>query len=97
MLALDRPEITNTTLSRDGLVTRGARALGAGGVSGKPLADAATKIIRMIYGLSNGRLPIIGVGGIFTGKTHLQRLLPELRCCRRTQDSSMPAPHSRQR
>jgi dihydroorotate dehydrogenase len=59
---------TNTTLNRDGLMTRGARALGAGGVSGRPLADTATNIISMIYRLSNGRLPIVGVGGIFTAE-----------------------------
>jgi len=59
---------TNTTLNREGLMTRGVEALGAGGVSGRPLADTATNIISMIYRLSNGRLPIIGVGGIFTAE-----------------------------
>jgi dihydroorotate dehydrogenase len=36
-----------------------------GGVSGVPLRDRATEVIRFIYRNSNGQLPIIGVGGVF--------------------------------
>jgi dihydroorotate dehydrogenase len=36
-----------------------------GGVSGVPLRDRATEVIRFIYRTSNGQLPIIGVGGVF--------------------------------
>ncbi|MBI4526396.1 MAG: quinone-dependent dihydroorotate dehydrogenase [Deltaproteobacteria bacterium] len=39
-----------------------------GGLSGKPLRDKATSFIRHIYRESRGRLPIVGVGGIFTAE-----------------------------
>jgi dihydroorotate dehydrogenase len=55
---------TNTTLSREGLLT-GAQEE-AGGLSGRPLAARSTEIIAHIHRETNGRLPIVGVGGIFT-------------------------------
>jgi len=59
---------TNTTVSRDGLRTRGVDQIGAGGLSGRPLASRSNEIIRSIYRLANGNLPIIGVGGVFTAE-----------------------------
>lgn len=65
---------TNTTLSRQGLRTQVIPKTGnpvtaeAGGISGAPLGDRATEIIRQIYRHTQGRLPIIGVGGIFTAE-----------------------------
>ncbi|XTZ10438.1 MAG: quinone-dependent dihydroorotate dehydrogenase, partial [cyanobacterium endosymbiont of Rhopalodia yunnanensis] len=38
----------------------------AGGISGLPIRDLSTEIIRFIYQQTQGKLPIIGVGGIFT-------------------------------
>lgn len=55
---------TNTTLSRDGLLSAASEE--AGGLSGRPLADRSTDIIAYIHREMHGRLPIIGVGGIFT-------------------------------
>jgi dihydroorotate dehydrogenase len=55
---------TNTTIGRDGL--RNANRDQAGGLSGKPLASRSLEIIRIIASETGGRLPIIGVGGIFT-------------------------------
>ncbi len=59
---------TNTTISRQGLHTPPARvaALGAGGLSGAPLLAASTRLLARLYTLTKGRLPLIGVGGIFT-------------------------------
>ena len=57
---------TNTTISRDGLRTANAETLGAGGLSGRPLARRSTEVIRTIYRHTDGKMPIIGVGGIFT-------------------------------
>ena len=54
---------TNTTLSRAGL--RSPAATAAGGLSGRPLAARATAVVRAIHDRTGGRLPIIGVGGIF--------------------------------
>jgi dihydroorotate dehydrogenase len=55
---------TNTTISRDGLTHRSAGE--AGGLSGRPLTQRSTEIIRSLYKISKGKLPIIGSGGIFT-------------------------------
>ncbi len=63
---------TNTTISREGLKTKTVAATGqlltteAGGISGVPVRDRSTAIIRFIYQVSQGQLPIIGVGGIFS-------------------------------
>ena len=38
----------------------------AGGISGAPLRPRSTEVIRFIYQQSQGQLPIVGVGGIFT-------------------------------
>jgi dihydroorotate dehydrogenase len=63
---------TNTTIRRDGLKTKILEATGnpieeeAGGISGLPLKARSTEIIRYIYQKTQGELPIIGVGGIFT-------------------------------
>jgi len=55
---------TNTTVSREGLKTKDAQ--GIGGLSGRPLGKRSTEVISAIYRHSKGKLPIIGVGGIFT-------------------------------
>ncbi|AUD03225.1 quinone-dependent dihydroorotate dehydrogenase [Spirosoma pollinicola] len=59
---------TNTTISRDGLATDSTivAQLGAGGVSGRPLRERATEVIRYLHQQSSGAFPIIGVGGIAT-------------------------------
>lgn len=62
---------TNTTLDRQGLTTPSLTtgnppSAEAGGLSGAPLARRATEVIRYIYGQTDGQLPIIGVGGVFT-------------------------------
>jgi dihydroorotate dehydrogenase len=63
---------TNTTIRRDGLRTQAIAATGnsitaeAGGISGAPLRARSTEVIRFIYKETQGQLPIIGVGGIFT-------------------------------
>jgi dihydroorotate dehydrogenase len=63
---------TNTTISRAGLKTQRLGATGglvaeeAGGISGAPVRDRSTEVIRFIYQESGGRLPIVGVGGVFS-------------------------------
>ncbi|WP_088241175.1 quinone-dependent dihydroorotate dehydrogenase [Calothrix rhizosoleniae] len=63
---------TNTTISRDGLKTSIIEATGnppsqeAGGISGIPVRDRSTEIIRFIWQRTQGEIPIIGVGGIFS-------------------------------
>ena len=53
---------TNTTLSRDGLTS--AHAAQAGGLSGQPLFEKSTRILAQLSALTEGKLPLIGVGGI---------------------------------
>jgi dihydroorotate dehydrogenase len=49
-------------------------ACGDGGLSGKPLADRSTKMIAELYGLTGGRIPLIGVGGIFTAEDAWEKI-----------------------
>jgi len=65
---------TNTTVSRDGLKTAHIDKFGSGGVSGRPLAARANAVISTIYKNTNGRLPIIGVGGIFTAQDAFDKI-----------------------
>ena len=58
---------TNTTISRDG-VTGLPHADEAGGLSGAPVRERSTAVIRTLARALDGALPIIGVGGIFSGK-----------------------------
>ncbi|MDQ2589026.1 quinone-dependent dihydroorotate dehydrogenase [Saccharothrix yanglingensis] len=56
---------TNTTLSRDGLAPSDqALAHEAGGLSGRPLTERAREVVRFVSRRTDGKLPIIGVGGI---------------------------------
>lgn len=61
---------TNTTVSRDHLSSPKSAVLacGEGGLSGKPLRTRATEVIANLYRLTKGKIPIIGVGGIFTAE-----------------------------
>jgi len=60
---LDGIIATNTTVTRQGLSQPVAEV---GGLSGRPLRQRSTEIIGYLYRRSQGRIPIIGVGGIFT-------------------------------
>jgi dihydroorotate dehydrogenase len=63
MTGMDGVIATNTTIAREGLQPS-AVASEAGGLSGEPLRMRSTRIIQQISQLTNGQLPIIGVGGI---------------------------------
>jgi dihydroorotate dehydrogenase len=67
---------TNTTVSRDNLQTSALEieAIGSGGLSGKPLTARSTEVISKIYRYSKGKLPIIGVGGIFTAQDAFEKI-----------------------
>lgn len=53
---------TNTTLDRDGLTS--AHRDEKGGLSGRPLFEKSTRVLTQLYRATDGKLPIIGVGGI---------------------------------
>ena len=66
---------TNTTITRDGLRTANVEEIGAGGLSGKPLTKRSTDVIALIYKYSNGKLPIVGVGGVFTAEDAFDKIV----------------------
>lgn len=57
---------TNTTLARDGL--RSAHRGETGGLSGQPLFEKSTRVLARLSQLTEGRLPLIGVGGVSTAE-----------------------------
>ncbi len=63
---------TNTTVSRDGLTDD--NKIEEGGLSGKPLTNRATEVIRFLSEKSNRAFPIIGVGGIHSAQDALDKL-----------------------
>ena len=63
---------TNTTLSRDGLPEYAAAI--KGGLSGAPLRARATEVVRYIAQRTQGKLPIVGVGGIACAADALEKL-----------------------
>jgi dihydroorotate dehydrogenase len=65
--------VSNTTLSRDGLKNR-AFAAETGGLSGRPLFARATRMLARVYGLTEGKLPLIGVGGIDSGAAAVAKI-----------------------
>ena len=65
---------TNTTVSRDGLSTPGVDELGAGGISGPPVARRAVEVLRRLYGRVGDRLALISVGGIETADDAWERI-----------------------
>jgi dihydroorotate dehydrogenase len=64
-LAIAALILTNTTISRDGLPDTSAAAL-EGGLSGAPLRTRSLHWLRRAYRRTEGKLPLVGVGGIFT-------------------------------
>ena len=71
---------TNTTIDRSKLTTQIVPATGnavtaeAGGISGAPVRQKSTEVIRFIHQQTGGKLPIIGVGGIFTAEDAWEKI-----------------------
>ena len=63
---------TNTTLSREGLASRHRGE--AGGLSGQPLFEVSTRVLARLYRLTEGRLPLIGVGGVANAEQAWEKL-----------------------
>ena len=64
---------TNTTLSREGVANL-PHGNEAGGLSGAPVREKSTAVIRELSAALNGALPIIGVGGILSGKDAVEKI-----------------------
>jgi len=67
---------TNTTISRERLITNKneIEAIGAGGLSGKPLKDRSTEVISFLRSKLGKDYPIIGVGGILTPEDAVEKI-----------------------
>ena len=65
---------TNTTVSREGLLTPGVDALGPGGISGAPVARRSAEVLRRLYQRVGDRLVLISVGGIETADDAWDRI-----------------------
>jgi dihydroorotate dehydrogenase len=76
-IKLDGIVASNTTISRNGLQTSAAEleAIGAGGLSGKPVQQRSSEVVRYLFQNTNGALPIIGSGGIFTASDARQKVM----------------------
>lgn len=65
---------TNTTVSRENLATEKDLATQTGGLSGKPVKERSTEVIRYLSEKSSKAFPIIGVGGIHSAKDAKEKL-----------------------
>jgi dihydroorotate dehydrogenase len=67
---------TNTTISRENLNTAKQTIdnIGAGGLSGKPVKERSTEIVKYIHQQTGGKIPIVASGGIFNGNDAKEKL-----------------------
>ena len=67
---------TNTSVNREGLQTPPdvVKEFGEGGLSGAPLRSRSNQVIAFIHRLTRGKLPIIGVGGVFTAQDAWEKI-----------------------
>ena len=74
---LDGLVATNTTISRQGLLisTEQVNNIGAGGLSGKPLLQSSTQVVKYLSQKTAGRIPIIASGGIFNGNDAKEKFM----------------------
>ncbi len=75
-VCLDGLVATNTTISREALITpaQTIAAIGAGGLSGKPVRARSTEVVQYLAKGTNGKIPIIASGGIFTGADAAEKM-----------------------
>ena len=68
---------TNTTISRPTNLTSKEASIFSetGGMSGKPLQELSTDFISMVYGMTEGKIPIVGVGGIMNAEDAWEKII----------------------
>ncbi|KAM6118133.1 dihydroorotate dehydrogenase (quinone), mitochondrial [Pterocles gutturalis] len=72
-LGVDGLIVSNTTVSRPSSL-RSPQRTEPGGLSGKPLRELSTQTIREMYCLTRGQVPIVGVGGVSSGRDALEKI-----------------------
>ncbi|XP_047311867.1 dihydroorotate dehydrogenase (quinone), mitochondrial [Impatiens glandulifera] len=73
-LRVDGLIISNTTISRPDPASKNPLAEESGGLSGKPLLDMSTNILKQMYVLTKGKIPLIGCGGISSGEDAYKKI-----------------------
>ncbi len=75
-IKLDGLVATNTTIGRPGLLTPDSRlmTIGTGGLSGLPLKQRSTEVVKYICERTKGKIPVMASGGIFTGEDAKEKL-----------------------
>ncbi len=75
-IKLDGLVASNTTINREGLLSPKSQIknIGTGGLSGLPLKQRSTEIIKYIHQKTSGQIPIIASGGIFTGSDAKEKI-----------------------
>ncbi|KAF2286241.1 hypothetical protein GH714_012394 [Hevea brasiliensis] len=73
-LRLDGLIISNTTISRPDSIMKYPVAEEAGGLSGKPLFSLSTDVLKEMYILTRGKIPLIGCGGISSGEDAYKKI-----------------------
>lgn len=66
--------ISNTTIKRDESLNSSSK-VESGGLSGAPLRNESTTLIAKIYKMTKGTIPIIGVGGVFSGQDAYEKIV----------------------
>jgi len=66
--------ISNTTIARPDFITAHKYGGEAGGLSGAPLLDASTEVLREMYKLTGGKITLIGCGGVSDGKDAYKKI-----------------------
>ncbi len=75
-IKLDGLVTANTTIDRSSLITDDTtlQKIGAGGLSGSPLKQRCTELVNYLHHKTNGQIPIIASGGIFTGEDAKEKI-----------------------
>ncbi|XP_073133918.1 dihydroorotate dehydrogenase (quinone), mitochondrial isoform X2 [Henckelia pumila] len=73
-LRVDGLIISNTTIQRPNTITNNPVSQETGGLSGKPLFDLSNSILKEMYILTKGKIPLIGCGGICSGEDAYKKI-----------------------
>ena len=73
-LGVDGLIVSNTTIDRPGPIASHPHGHEAGGLSGKPLFAMSTAVLRDMYSLTGGSIPLVGVGGVSNGREAYEKI-----------------------